>query len=134
MEYKIPENAKIQHIDSNYTMKGEYSYLVGLYIKTDKGDIKLVIDDFQSCCEDSGALYLETPDDEEKFIGATILKIEDVCIGLTTNPDNLDGDETQLKVTTSKGVLQFAVYNFHNGYYSHAVIRQVFDETEHLSL
>lgn len=134
MEYKIPENAKIQQIDSNYTMKGEYSYSVGLYIKTDKGDIKLLIDDRQSCCEDFGALYLETPDDEEKFIDATILKIEDVCIGLTANPDNLTGDETQLKVTTSKGVLQFAVYNFHNGYYSHAVIRQVFDETEHLSL
>ena len=134
MDCIIPENAKIVHIDSNYTMKRGYSYLVGLCIKTDKGDIKLVIDDSKNCCEDFGALYLETPDDEEKFIGATILKIEDVCIGLAANPDPYMGDEIQLKVTTSKGVLQFAVYNFHNGYYSHAVIRQVFDETEHLSL
>lgn len=49
--------------------------MVGLYIKTEKGDIKLMISDGQSCCEDYGNMLLETPDDINKFIGAKIKKI-----------------------------------------------------------
>ena len=130
MEYKIPENAKILEINPDYY---DHNDLVGLYIKTDRGDIKILISDEQSCCEDYGYLFLETPDDISKFISAKILKIEDVCIGLTADTSGFgfdSGGETQLKVTTTKGVLQFAVYNSHNGYYAHTTFVQVFDYTE----
>jgi len=131
MEYKIPKNAKILEIQSDYSEKSDCTTLEGLYVKTDKGDIKILIGNGQCCCEDSGYLFLETPDNINKFIGKTILKIEDICIGLTANEEGFDsGGETQLKITTNRGVLQFAVYNRHNGYYSHATFVQVFDKTE----
>ena len=133
MEYKIPENAKIMHINSDYSQSRKYDNLEGLHIATDKGDIKILISDGQSCCKDAGSKFLETPDNIEKFIGSTILKIEDVCVGLTAAEDDYVFDrvgEVQLKVTTTKGVLQYAVYNEHNGYYSHATFVQVFDQTE----
>ena len=134
MKYKIPEKAKILEIQSDYSEKyNKYSTLAGLYIKTDKGDIKILISDEQSCCEDYGYLFLETPDNINKFIGAEVLKVEDVCVGLTADTDGYGfdcGGETQLKVTTTKGVLQFAVYNSHNGYYAHTTFVQVFDNLE----
>lgn len=106
-----------------------YDYGEGLRIITNKGDIVLVISSGQNCCESFGGNFLETPDDINKYVGAKILSIED------TNDRNLDdyydcGGETQLKIVTNKGVLQYAVYNSHNGYYGHATFLQVFDFTE----
>ena len=37
----------------------------------------------------------------------------------------------QLRITTDKGVIQYAIYNEHNGYYSHGIIKQVFDDIEY---
>jgi hypothetical protein len=133
MNYPIPKDAKIISINSDYSQSGNYNNLEGLHIVTDKGDIKILISDGQCCCEDAGSKFLETPDNIEKFIGSTILKIEDICVGLTAAEDDYGfdaGGETQLKVTTTKGVLQYAVYNSHNGYYSHATFVQVFDKIE----
>ena len=122
---EIPRNATITHIDGNYEENG----LTGLLINTNKGDIKLMISDYQCCCEDYEALFLETPDDISKYIGATILSIEDICIESDKGSQcGLDaGGETQLKITTNRGVLQYAVYNSHNGYYDHATLMQVFN-------
>ena len=131
MEYKIPNNAKIISIDSDFLEKSKYNNLTGLRIETDKGTIKILIDDNQQCCEDAGCDFLETPDDISKFIGAKVIKVEDVCIGLSSYEKEGEEDyETQLKITTNKGVLQYAVYNSHNGYYSHATFVQVFDKIE----
>ncbi len=137
MKYQIPENAMILSIDSNYIENASYDNWEGLYITTDKGDIKILISDGQCCCEDAGSKFLETPDNIEKFIGSTILKIEDICVGLTAAEGDYgfdSGGETQLKVTTTRGVLQYAVYNAHNGYYSHATFVQVFEQIETSSL
>ncbi len=39
-----------------------------------------------------------------------------------------------IDVHTSKGLLQFVVYNEHNGYYSHATILKVGDVVEQAAL
>ena len=137
MIYTIPQGATITGITEDYEEKVGWSTLEGLLIATDKGNIKVMIANEQNCCEDASNLFLETPDDLSTYIGAEVLQIEDICIGLTADTDGYGfdaGGETQLKVTTSKGVLQYAIYNNHNGYYSHATLVQVFDSVEKGSL
>ena len=126
MTYEIPENAIIQSIKEDTIVdnsRGWRESYEGLIIETDKGSIKLVISDSQSCCEQWGALFFETPDDISQFIGAEILQIEDIDIKREEFIDN----ETQLRITTDRGIIQYAIYNEHNGYYSHGTILQVFD-------
>lgn len=133
MEYIIIKGAVIEQIYPDYFEKQDGDELEGLFIKTNMGDIKILISNGQYCYEDSGYLFLETPDNINNFIGAEIIKIEDVCVGLTADKDGCGfecGGETQLKVTTNKGVLQFAVYNSHNGYYSHSTFVQVFEKID----
>ena len=133
MTYQIPENAIIQSIKEDTIVdksRGWRESYEGLIIETDKGSIKLVISDSQSCCEQWGALFFETPDDISQFIGAEILQIEDIDIKREEFIDN----ETQLRITTDRGIIQYAIYNEHNGYYSHGTILQVFDSIETSSL
>jgi len=130
MKYKIPKNAKIISIkedsigDTSAGYKKDYE---GLVIETDKGNIKLVITNCQNCCENWGNLFFETPDNISKFIGATILEVQDIDIKRDIDIDN----ETQLRIKTDKGIIQYAIYNEHNGYYSHGTIKQVFDDIKH---
>jgi hypothetical protein len=129
MTYKIPENATILSIDSDYVIKqSEYIPLYGLKIATDRGDIILVMNQDSQYCERFGANFLETPDDIIKYIGATLISVED------TNDSELndseESNETQLKVVTTKGSIQYTVYNGYNGYYSYSTFLQVFDHTE----
>ena len=128
MIYEIPQNAKILSIKEDTIVDKSNGYketYEGLIIETDKGSIKLVISDSQSCCENFGSLFFETPDDISQFIDAEILQIEDISI---KRKDYIDTDsETQLRITTDKGIIQYAIYNEHNGYYSHGTILQVFD-------
>ena len=129
MTYEIPENAKILSIKEDTIVdksSGWRESYEGLIIKTNKGSIKLVISDGQSCCEQWGALFFETPDDVSQFVGAKILQIQDIDIKREEFIDN----ETQLRITTDRGVIQYAIYNEHNGYYSHGTILQVFDTIE----
>ena len=129
MTYKIPENATIVSIDSDYIInQSVYTDLEGLKITTDKGDIMLVIDKESQCCESFGGDFLETPDDITKYIGAKLLSVEDTNDHALN--DSEESNETQLKIVTTKGVLQYAVYNEHNGYYSHGTFLQVFDHIE----
>ena len=129
MTYEIPENAKILSIKEDTIVdksSGWRESYEGLIIKTNKGSIKLVISDGQSCCEQWGALFFETPDDVSQFVGAKILQIQDIDIKREEFIDN----ETQLRITTDRGIIQYAIYNEHNGYYSHGTILQVFDTIE----
>ena len=140
MKYKIPDNSIILSIKEDVIIdspsewdeeyEGQTIEYEGLIIETDKGSIKLVIDMKSQCCENSGALFFDTPDDVSSFIGATIFEIEDIDI---KREDYMDY-ETQLRILTSRGIIQYAIYNQHNGYYSHATIIQVFDSVEHSSL
>ena len=77
-----------------------------------------------------GCIIFETPDDVSQFVGAEILQIEDIDIKREEFIDN----ETQLRITTDRGNIQYAIYNEHNGYYSHGTILQVFDTIETGSL
>lgn len=113
-------NTIITSIDSNYTK----DYFTGLNISTDKGDIQLLIDTHQQCCENWGCKFLDTPDEPSNFIGATILSIESIDLDATY------GWETQIKIVTDHGVLQYAVYNEHNGYYCHAAITKIYESTK----
>ena len=135
MIYEIPENAKILSIKEDTIVDKSNGYkqtYEGLIIETDKGSIKLVISDGQSCCENFGSLFFETPDDISQFIDAEILQIEDISI---KREEYIDTDsETQLRITTDKGIIQYAIYNEHNGYYGHGTILQVFDTIETGSL
>ena len=133
MRYEIPKNAKILSIKEDTIIdnsNGYDSWYEGLIIETDKGDIKLIITNGQSCCEHWGALFFETPDDISQFIGAEIIQIEDIDIKREEFIDN----ETQLRITTDNGVIQYAIYNEHNGYYAHGTILQVFDHIERSGL
>ena len=130
MTYQIPENAIIQSIKEDTIVDSWRESYEGLINETDKGSIKLVISDSQSCCEQWGALFFETPDDVSQFVGAEIIGIEDIYIKREEYIDN----ETQLRITTDRGIIQYAIYNEHNGYYSHGTILQVFDSIETSSL
>lgn len=132
MEFAVPENSTIISINDDFYEGSGWDTKSGLHIETDKGAIKLLISNGQQCCENWDYLFLETPDNIDNFIGATIISISDIEIPSSSIPE--DANETQLKIVTSKGVLQFAVYNSHNGYYSHAVFQQVFDSSETYSL
>lgn len=129
MIYNIPKNAIIQKLNDDFNIIKDGISMMGLNITTNKGDIIILISDSQCCCEDFDALFLETPDNLNKFIGAKILKIEDVCVTSACG-NKLECDEVQLKISTNKGILQYAVYNSHNGFYSHATFFQVFDTIE----
>lgn len=102
----------------------------GYKITTDKTVIKCYIDNFQSCCEDSG--YMCSNDDINEFMGAEIrdvyvtdeaLKTLEIRIG-----DTYNGGATFVNVETDKGTFQMAVYNSHNGYYAHDIKVQVNNE------
>lgn len=130
MNYIVPENSIILEIKELEYVKEKDRYYNGLYIKTNNGDIKVLISDGQQCCENYGYLFFETPDDIKMFIDATIISIEDIDITF----DNSIENQTQLRITTNKGVIQYAIYNEHNGYYSHGTITQVFDSLDKSSL
>lgn len=133
MQYEIPSGATILAINSSFICKkSNRESLEGLLITTDKGDIKLLIDNNGQCCENFGGDFLETPDDIEKYIGAKIIAIEDTNTKLLNESE--ESNETQLKIITNRGVLQYAVYNEHNGYYSHVTFLQVFETVESGSL
>lgn len=85
----------------------------------DGKDVRMGIDNGQSCCEDWG--YLTTEDNLEKFVGANLLKVEtvDEALNVKICPDVYEGGIMFINVYTSKGMFQFVAYNSHNGYYSH---------------
>ena len=105
----------------------------GFKITTEKGNIFFLIDNGQNCCENWG--YITTDDDLSQYIGANLLNIELVDDELNTvNIEYYIGaqyeePQTQfITVKTDKGVFQFAVYNAHNGYYSHDIYAFIYDK------
>lgn len=96
----------------------------GYVIRTNNQIIKIIIDNEQNCCENWG--YIASEQDFKKFIGAeyhNIRKTDVSDINIGEFDRYLDeGDCIFIDVITSKGNLQFVVYNSHNGYYGHRVI------------
>ena len=125
---------KIRSIDVNASFKPEtdsWSGYDGVIITFDDNtQLKFGINDSQDCCEQWG--YLHSVDEVEEFIGAEYLGYEE----RNTWPEQVKESECDMgggggfqaiDVKTSNGVMQFVVYNSHNGYYSHSTILIVGD-------
>ena len=117
----------------------KYSKAEGYKITTNKQNIYILIQGGQQCCEEwgyescSSEGIIETKDDFKDFIGAELISIESI------EPETHNGipvynalleeigyDRSEIaaefvNIKTSNGLLQFAVYNCHNGYYGHSI-------------
>lgn len=94
----------------------------GFIVTTTEQEIKLGIDNGQSCCENWG--YFMSEDDFSDFIGAQLLdvKVTDTLLKPSEEfdvEDMYEGDVMFVNLETSEGLLQFVAYNEHNGYYGH---------------
>lgn len=116
-----------------------YKQMLGYKITTNKQNIYILIQGGQQCCEEwgyescSNAGILETQDDFKDFIGAELISIESVepethngipVYNSLLEQIGYDRDEIAaefVNIKTSNGLLQFAVYNCHNGYYGHSI-------------
>lgn len=124
----------IKSIEYFQPFEGEYKGMEGYKIVTDKQEILILINNSQQCCEEWGYEacsekgILETQDDLDDYIGAEILDIEiidtekDIYKSLTDRVYRFYSSNAEfVNIKTSKGKLQFAVYNAHNGYYGHKI-------------
>jgi hypothetical protein len=107
------------------TNENDWREFIGYQVITNQQTIKVGISDGKSCCEDYG--YLITNDDTKDFIGATLLSISIVDVALNNKEieqlEYLDrGGVMFVNFETSKGLLQLAAYNAHNGYYGHDAV------------
>lgn len=115
---------KILSIDENKTWSGtQDSYTWdGVEVVTDGGTWFARIDNMQGCCETWG--YIKLNDESvDYFVGSDLLSVEVVDTALNVKKladiDLNEGGIMFVNFVTSKGVMQFAVYNEHNGYYGH---------------
>lgn len=123
----------IVETDSEAVPNPDYTNLVddcsGFVVTTDEQVIKLLIDNYQQCCESWG--YFMSEDDTQSFVGSTLRGISVTTTALKTYEFGDDGphtpyrwaDEDQVmfvNLETSRGLLQFVAYNYHSGYYGHA--------------
>lgn len=104
----------------------------GYIVNTEKHRIQLLIENTQSCCENWG--YMTSEDNPSDFVGAQFidLKIVDDSHKVIDFDDweYLDeGKAVFINMETDKGVLQFVLYNSHNGYYGHDCRIVVDDKT-----
>jgi hypothetical protein len=91
----------------------------GYQIKTNKQVISLLIDSYQSCCEDWG--YFMSEEDTDSYIGANLtdIQITDTALNKESFNDFYNEQVMFVDLITDRGVLQFVAYNDHNGYYGH---------------
>jgi hypothetical protein len=100
----------------------------GFIIRTDLQSIEIGIDNYINCCEQWG--YFISEDDISYFIGAELLGVSVVDNALNVLSIEKSSEyENQLSdyeasfmfvnFETNRGLLQFVVYNAHNGYYAH---------------
>ncbi|PEU05206.1 hypothetical protein CN527_02375 [Bacillus cereus] len=119
---------KINHLDEVKIGWQEYA---GYEIVTTEQIIYLLIENRQQCCEDFGYFLSEESDETiQSFVGAEIfdIKVTDTARNVKKikelEEDYLDWEVANtmlIDLETNKGVLQFAAYNEHNGYYGHDV-------------
>lgn len=99
----------------------------GYEIETSLHKYSLLISNGQSCCESWG--YFSSDNDFHPFIGKTLVKTELTDQALNTKAlkesgyyDGAGGIQFITFTFSDGGVLQFAVYNAHNGYYGHPIL------------
>ncbi len=94
----------------------------GFEVVTSERTVRMGISNDQDCCEQTG--YFWSEDNVSEFIGAELLKVEIVGTELNVKKhvDVDDGGTMFVNFETSRGTLQFVVYNTHNGYYGHQAV------------
>lgn len=124
---KSTDNARLGVAQLLSSLLGYCSY-DGYKIITSKHEYLLLINNEQSCCENWG--YFSCEDNFNSFIGKTLISVEFTDTALNKNKlkkfelEDIDKNQIQFidfKVDTGE-VLQFAVYNEHNGYYGHSIL------------
>lgn len=110
----------ILSVDSIKHPTGSWCDLEGFVIKTDKQEILVGISNDHSCCEHFGSISSEDKFDD--FIGAQLLdvKLTDTALNskvLAVMSELYEPNTMFVDINTSKGSLQFVLYNSHNGYY-----------------
>ena len=104
---------------------GEYD---GYSIKTNEHEYLILIDNGQSCCESWG--YFSSENDFKDFISKELKEVRLTDTALNQQklneiiPYGFDAGGIQFVdfVMTDGDILQFAVYNDHNGYYGHSIL------------
>ena len=100
----------------------------GYLIETNEHKYLILINNGQSCCESWG--YFSSDNDFEDFIGKELKEVRLTDTALNQQrlneiePYGFDGGGIQFVdfVIANGDVLQFAVYNSHNGYYGHSIL------------
>jgi hypothetical protein len=114
----------IREVTSVHLPEKKYGTYDGYEIVTDDQTVLVLIYNGQSCCENWG--YMSSEDNLAEFVGADLLSVELTDTALKTwqlDGYPLDVGAAQfVNVNTSKGLLQFVVYNEHNGYYGHDIV------------
>ena len=119
-------NARLGIIQALKALMGFAEY-DGFKIITTEHTYLILIDNGQCCCESWG--YFASEDDLDGYIGKELISVE-----LTDNArnhkkveesgyyDDYGGIQFVDFKMSDGSVLQFAVYNSHNGYYGHPII------------
>lgn len=112
---------------SNKARPGGYASYDGYKITTSEQEYLILINNGQCCCERWG--YFSSEDDFSNYIGKTLLDVSLTDKALNTKKveeskyyDDCGGIQFVDFRFTDGSVLQFAVYNAHNGYYGHPII------------
>lgn len=112
---------------------GERNDLTGYVVTLDNNTkLEVLVEDYSKCCETWG--YVCSEDNTATFVGALVHKIEVTDIGLNSQMVEIEkvlenGNMLFVTLYTDKGPLQLAVYNAHNGCYSHsAQVRWINEE------
>nr|UVY65240.1 MAG: PGDYG protein [Bacteriophage sp.] len=115
----------ITEVSDVYFNVDKWNSYDGYCIETDSRQLYFVINNGQDCCENWG--YLSSEDDFGSFIGSELknVYVTDTKLGtiVSNMKEDLDaGSAMFINVETTRGLLQFAAYNEHNGYYGHDVL------------
>jgi hypothetical protein len=110
-------------------MLAGHTSMEGFRVETSNHELLVLIDDQASCCESWG--HVHSADDTSYYLGAELLSIRLTDTALNSTIIDRHGrakygfDEGGIQfvdLDTSKGKLQLAVYNSHNGYYGHGIV------------
>lgn len=124
----------IDHAD-NFVHQDDEWIGVAILTASPEQTIKVLINDFHSCCERYDVLCMTPENNKEGMIGATIHKVgwgKDILPAYMDairryHHDNFDGAGVAraiVDIETDKGLIQIIAYNEHNGYYPHSVYVQ----------
>ncbi len=100
-------------------------YDLGYEIHTSEQVIKILISNSPGCCDRWG--FITTEDTLDDIIGGELLSLATIDSELKSHPLTVDresfyeGGACFVDMLTSKGKLQFVLYNEHNGYYGHEI-------------